>query len=338
MNALETLIAALSEVCAGLPDRRKTPRRPGEYTMSDIGPPAFSLFFMGCASFLDHQRRLAEGNGRSNCQTLFGIQKILTDPHIRSMLDGVPTAAFDPLFYKAIETGGVLDPFERLDGWILIALDGTEHFCPRCSSRKRYDGGIEYFHSLLGASIVAPGHQQVPPLPPEFIAPRDGAKKQGCERNAAKRWLARHGAAVKSHRPVFLGDDLFACQPIAAAIQQASGNFIPICKPSSHWTTTEYLHGATLEEHQTTSVTPGKGRSATIYRWFSGVPLRDTDDALAVNWFSIEIQNAKGKRTYCNSFVTDLTVAADIAARGRALEERERNVQRPEKQQIQPGA
>src|SRR5208283_2534416 len=51
---------------------------------------------------------------------------------------------------------------------------------------KRSDGGTEYFHAFLGASIVAPGHQQVLPLPPEFIAPQDGVEKQDCERNAAK--------------------------------------------------------------------------------------------------------------------------------------------------------
>ena len=327
VTALETLIAALSGVCAGLPDRRKTPRRPSEYTMSDIGLSAFSLFFMGSASFLDHQRRLEEGHGRSNCQTLFGINKIPTDPHIRQMLDGAPTGAFDPLFLRAIETGGVLDPFRRLDGRILIALDGTEHFCSRkihcrrCSMRKRSDGGTEYFHAFLGASIVAPGHQQVLPLPPEFITHQDGAEKQDCERNAAKRWLARHGPAVKPLRPVFLGDDLFACQPIAAAIQDAGGNFILTCKPSSHQTITEYLYGASLEEHRTTAVTPGKGRSTTIYHWLSGVPLRATHDALPVNWFSIEILNCKGKRTYFNSFVTDLAVntatAANLAACGR---------------------
>jgi hypothetical protein len=28
------------------------------------------------------------------------------------------------------------------------------------------------------------------------------------------------------------------------------------------------------------------------------VPLRATDDAITVNWFSIETFNAKGKRTY----------------------------------------
>jgi hypothetical protein len=50
--------------------------------------------------------------------------------------------------------------------------------------------------------------------------------------------------------------------------------------------------------------------------------MRDTKDALSVNWFSVEIQNNKGKRTYYNSFVTDLPVAAanvaELAACGRA--------------------
>ena len=114
MSALEQHIAELSAVCAGLPDRRKGPLPRGGYTMADIGLSAFSLFFMGSPSFLAHQRALAEGQGRSNCQTLFGITAIPSDNHIRQMLDGAPTAAFDPLFLKAIETPEVLTPFQRL--------------------------------------------------------------------------------------------------------------------------------------------------------------------------------------------------------------------------------
>lgn len=327
MAVLEQLIAELGEVCADLPDRRKGPRSDDDYTMSDIGLSAFSIFFMGSPSFLGHQRALMEGHGRSNCQTLFGMTAIPSDAYVRLMLDGARPAAFDPLFFKTIETEGVLAPFQRLDRRILIALDGTEHFCSRkihcqsCSTRRRSDGGMEYFHAFLAASIVASGHKQVLPLPPEFVAPQDGAEKQDCERNAAKRWLARHGSAVARYRPVVLGDDLFACQPIAAAIQQAGGNFILTCKPASHQTIAEYLYGATLEEQHQSVQTRGK-RTTTIYRWLCGVPLRATDDALTVNWFSVEIQNAKGKRTYFNSFVTDLAVTsgtvAELAACGRA--------------------
>ena len=327
MSLVDELIAELSGVCAGLPDKRTGPHRDGDYKMADIGLSAFSIFFMGSPSFLAHQRALEDGQGRSNCQTLFAISAIPSDAYIRLMLDGAAPAAFDGLFIKAIEAAGPLTPFQRLDGRVPIALDGTEYFCsrklhcPQCSTRLRSDGGTEYFHAFLGASLVAPGHKQVMPLPPEFIAPQDGAEKQDCERNAAKRWLARHGPTVAHLRPVYLGDDLFACQPIADAIHHAGGSFILTCKPASHKTVTEYLHGAELEEHRQTICKRGK-RTATIYRWLSAVPLRATDDALAVNWFSIEICNAKGKRTYYNSFVTDLPVTpntvAELAACGRA--------------------
>jgi len=327
VSALEERIAELSKVCAGLPDRRKGPLPVGAYTMADIGLSAFSLFFMGSPSFLAHQRILAEGQGRSNCQTLFGMSAIPSDNYIRQMLDGAPTAAFDGLFIQAIETPEVLTPFRRLDGRILIALDGTEHHgsrkvhCARCSTRKRSDGGTEYFHAFLGASIVAPRHQHVLPLAPEFIVPQDGAEKQDCERNAAKRWLARHGTSLGHLRPVFLGDDLFACQPIAEAIRAAGGNFILTCKPASHRTVTEYLYGAKLTEHRETVVKRGK-RTTTVYRWLADVPLRDSADALKVDWFSVEMFDAKAKRTYHNSFVTDLAVmagnVAELAACGRA--------------------
>jgi len=324
---IDDLIAELGMACAGLPDQRTGQCRDGQYTMTDIGLSAFSLFFMGSPSFLAHQRALARGHGRSNCQTLFGISAIPSDNYIRLMLDGASPGAFDHLFFRAIDAAGPLTRFHCLDGRVLIALDGSEYFCsrkiscPQCSTRRRADGGTEHFHAFLGATIVAPGHHQVLPLPPEFIAPQDGAEKQDCERNAAKRWLARHGRSVAHLRPIFLGDDLFACQPIATAIQQAGGNFILTCKPSSHQTVTEYLHGAKLEEHRQT-IRKGRQHTTIVYRWLSGVPLRASADAITVNWFSIEIRNAAGKRTYYNSFVTDLAVTADnvaeLAASGRA--------------------
>ena len=86
--------------------------------------------------------------------------------------------------------------FERLGGRTLIALDGTEYFCsqklgcPHCQTRKRSNGKTDFYHSMLAATLVAPGHNMVVPLMPEFIAKQDGAEKQDCERNAAKRWLA----------------------------------------------------------------------------------------------------------------------------------------------------
>jgi hypothetical protein len=115
MSALEELLSDLKEVCAGLEDKRR-----GEgyhYTMADIGLAAFSVFFMQSPSFLGHQRVLAEGHGRSNCQTLLGMAAIPSDNHIRQMLDGNSPGAFDGLFIKALETVAAADglsAFQRL--------------------------------------------------------------------------------------------------------------------------------------------------------------------------------------------------------------------------------
>ena len=77
------------------------------------------------------------------------------------------------------------------------------------------------------------------------------------------------------------------------------------------------------------------------YRWLRTVPLRDARDALAVNWFEIEIINARGETTYRNSFVTDLPVGpenvVELAACGRARWKIENEtLQRPEEQGLQP--
>ncbi len=320
MKTLEYLLTELKGVCAGLMDRRRS--KDCTYTMADIGMAAFSLFFMQSPSFLAHQEVLAAGRGRSNCQTLFGMEKIPSDNHIRQMLDGAAPEVFDGLFLKAVAAAEAADglvAFRRLDGRVLIALDGTEHFrsskihCPCCSRQQHSDGKIDFFHSFLGATLVAPGHARVLPLPPEFITPQDGAEKQDCERAAAKRWLTRVGATLAPFRPVYLGDDLYACQPIAEAIQASGGSFILTCKPSSHKTITEYLEGAELTGHRQVIHQPGK-KSTFIYRWLNQIPLRDTKDALIVNWVSVEILNAKGRRTYHNSFVTDLPVTAETVA------------------------
>ena len=320
MQVLQTLLDGVRTACAGFPDKR----RGGEvsYSMADIGLSAFALFFMQSESFLSYQRGLAEGRKTSNCHSLFAMTAIPTDNHIRAMLDPVDPAHLQPAFDQALAAlrrHGGLAAFERLDGRALIALDGTEYFCsqklgcPQCLRRQRANGKTERYHALLAATIVAPGHAMALPLMPAFIAPQDGAEKQDCERNAAKRWLATHGGRVKDLRPVYLGDDLFACQPIAEAIQAAGGDFLLTAKPSSHKALYDFMQGACVEEHTTAQKVAGK-RLAYRYRWFEQAPLRDGKDAMRVNWVGVTITDAKGKVTYDSAFVTSLPVARDTVA------------------------
>jgi hypothetical protein len=206
-------------------------------------------------------------------------------------------------------------------------LDGTEFHCSdkihcqNCSHRQRGRKGTEYFHTMLAATIVAPGHNRAIPLAPEFVAPQDGHDKQDCESRAARRWLSTHGTTYAALKPVYLGDDLFSRQPICEAVRAAGGHFLFVCKPDSHPAIEEFRAGLVLDE-RVERVRRGKQYVTHRYRWLCDVPLRGDAKAMPVNWLEIEIVDAKGKVTYRNSFITDLPVdrdtVAELAACGRS--------------------
>ena len=220
--------------------------------MADFALAAFAPFFMQSPSFLAHQRHLETGQGRSNCQTLFGMRKIPGDSQIRAKLDAIEPAMFHPMFADLVaELGrcGGLDAMRCLDGRVPIALDGTEFHCsdkihcPNCSRRKRGKDKTEYFHTVLAATIVPPGHNRVVPLEPEFVVPRDGHDKQDCESRAIRRWLAAHGTRYARFDPVCLGDDLLSRQPICQAVLDEGGHFLFVRKPDTHKAIEEFRAG-----------------------------------------------------------------------------------------------
>ena len=154
------------------------------------------------------------------------MERIPSDNYIRDNLDPVDPAHLQPLFNRmeiCLHQPEMKQAFQRLGDRTLIAWDGTEYFnsykinCPYCLTRKRRNGRTECYHTLLSATVVAPGTNRVVPLMPEFIANEDGAEKQDCERNAVKRWFGKHAERIKSLKPIYLGDDLFACQPVQPA-------------------------------------------------------------------------------------------------------------------------
>lgn len=336
MQTHDRLLAALRRCCETVPDNRRG--KNATYAMADFALAAFAPFFLQSPSFLAHQRHLETGQGRSNCQTLFGMRKIPGDSQVRAMLDPVDPAHFFPMFADVMaefrQSGG-LDAMRSLDGHLLIALDGTEYHCSdkihcaNCSHRKRSKapgpakagGKIEYFHAMLAAAVVAPGHNRAVPLEPEFILPQDGHAKQDCESCAVRRWLGKHGARYAALRAVYLGDDLMSRQPICQAVLATGGHFLFVCKPDSHPAIEEFRQGIKADE-MVEKVRRGKQWATYRYKWLSDVPLRGDAAAIDVNWLSIEIRNDKGDITYRNSFITDLPVqrdnVAELAAAGRA--------------------
>lgn len=116
------------------------------------------------------------------------------------------------------------------------------------------------------------------------------------------------------HLPVdttILGDDLYCRQPFCQQLLQQGRHFILVCKPDSHRTLYEWAddfqrlgHVGVLEKKRWT----GKQRQIERYRFVNQVPLRNTDDALMVNWCEVEVIDGQGKAIYRNAFATDYTL------------------------------
>ena len=85
--------------------------------------------------------------------------------------------------FDALGQAGVLASFRSVNGTLLLALDGTEHFsspairCECCSTRRHANGKTTYCHSALTPVLVRPGMDKVIALAPEFVTPQDGLAK-----------------------------------------------------------------------------------------------------------------------------------------------------------------
>lgn len=90
-----------------------------------------------------------------------------------------------------------------------------------------------------------------------------------------------------------------------------------MCRLESHPTLYEHLEGIDLPT-VTTKRRTGKVEETYTYRYLNGVPLRDSEDALLVNWCEITVSRPDGKVTYQNSFanhlLSDETVAEVVLA------------------------
>lgn len=76
------------------------------YSLKDAILAAFSVFFMQCEPFLEHQRQMQSRRGKDNAQTLFGLVQIPTMPQIRNILDKVAATQLFSMFewvYQALK-------------------------------------------------------------------------------------------------------------------------------------------------------------------------------------------------------------------------------------------
>ena len=242
----------------------------------------------------------------------------------------------------AVAGGGQLADFHGYAGQWLCALDGVQYFssdsihCDQCT-RHQQGKKTRYSHSVIAPVLVAPGHDYVVSLEPEFITPQDGADKQDSEAAAAQRWTARQRGRFAPWRVTILADDLHSHEPFCRALLQEQYNYILVCKPESHAFVYEQLGELAQLRLLGECVSQcwngqGKGRhEAWTYRYANDLLLRDSDDALHVNWCELLVTNIDSQLDgrvgcaellYHNTFITnhrfrDDNVAANVRS-GRA--------------------
>jgi len=326
-HRFDHLIERWRTVAAGLPDRRTGDNT--RYAMADIALSAFAVFFTQCPSFLSFQQNMEQARGRNNARSLFQVQRIPSDNHIRQTLDPVEPRHLFSLFdelHQAFDQTGLLETMRAVGHTRLIALDATWYFssqsknihCASCSCLRHADGATTHFHSAITPVLVSPGHAQVIPLRPEFITPQDGQIKQDCEINAAKRWLAAHATRYSTGNDTLLGDDLYAHQPFCRQALLHGFHFLFTCKPASHAHLGRWVEALAPgpDLHTLKQRVKGKGNrwEHHQYRWAHGVPLTEGADTLKVNWCEVTITDADGATLYRNSFITDWRITADNVA------------------------
>lgn len=215
------LLETVRRCFAEIEDPRR--RRNGvRYPLSDTLSAALAMFSLKYPSLLQFDTGARNDEVvRHNLRTLYGVNEAPCDTQMRSRLDPVKPSLLRPGFralHSALQRGQALADYAYLDGAYLLSVDGTGMFassrvsCKHCCE-KQTRSGPEYYHQLLGAVLVHPDRRTVLPLDFEPISRADGAKKNDCERNAAKRLLESVAHQYPKRRFVVIEDALAANAP-----------------------------------------------------------------------------------------------------------------------------
>ncbi|WP_198262540.1 hypothetical protein [sulfur-oxidizing endosymbiont of Gigantopelta aegis] len=142
---------------------------------------------------------MEEEQNQNNLRTLFNVEKISKNSQLRDILDLIPSKTFAPAFkdlFERLRRHKHLEEYAILPNTLLCVIDGTQYYsskqihCDCCLHKEHRTGEITYSHAVLQGAIMHPDKKQVLPVMPEAIQNTDGTKKQDCESNAAKRFIA----------------------------------------------------------------------------------------------------------------------------------------------------
>jgi hypothetical protein len=214
-----------------------------EIPLVDALMSGLAVFGLKYPSLLKFDEERHERTVRHNLSRLYGVERAPCDTQLREILDPVDPQQLRPAYkalFAKLQRGKGLAPYAYLGGYYLLSIEGTGMFCssliscPECCIKHARSGEVSYYHQLLGAVIVHPEQKVVIPVAPEPITRQDGASKNDCERNAAKR-LLRALRREQPHLKLIVVEDALASNgPHIQLLQKLDMRFILGVKPGDH--------------------------------------------------------------------------------------------------------
>ena len=319
----DALYALLGEGFARIPDHRR-PNPP--IPLRDALLSAFAMFSLKDPSLLAFDERRND----ANMKALFGIGQIPSDTQTREILDPVDPDRLRALFgdvFRQLQRGKALEPFEFYNGGYLLSLDGTGYFssekihCDSCQVKEHKNGTVSYEHQMLAAVIVHPDIKEVIPLAPEPIQKQDGSAKNDCERNAARRLLAKIRREHPRLKLIVVEDGLASNGPHVRDLIDFGMSFILGVKPGDHASLFEQVEAA-RREGRSPKLQRKEGKVAAEVSWVWDVVLNESNPDLRVNFLEYNEYDASGNRLKHFTWISDFHItrrnAWVLASGGRA--------------------
>jgi len=305
----EGLLRTARQVFAAIPDAPGQDIVLVDHLMSGLA--VFSLKYPSLLQF-EHDRR-EEETTQANLKALYGVERAPSDTRFRERLDALDPSHLRPLYtalFAHLQRGKGLEGFDYLDGHYLLSLDGTGYFssqkvhCVQCAEKHHHNGITTYYHQMLGAVLVHPDHKEVFPLAPEPILKPDGAKKNDCERNAAKRLLTDLRREHPHLKLIVVEDALASNAPHIRHLQALDFSFILGAKQSDHTFLFDWVE--TSAQRTEASFTDEHGVRHR-FRYLNGVPLNDANFDLEINFLEYWEHAPDGTVTHF-AWVTDIPI------------------------------
>ena len=306
----DALLRLVHSGFANIPDDRPDDV---DISLADVLMSAFAMFSLKSPSLLAFDQQRAEGN----LHTIYGIERVPCDTYMREILDPVSPKSLRPVFkslFRQLQRGKALEEMVFLDGYYLLALDGTGYFssttihCESCLQRVHRNGSITYYHQMLGAAIIHPDVRTVIPLMPEPIGTHDGTDKNDCERNAAKRFIVKLRQDHPHLKFIVTEDSLSSNAPHIETLQNHALHFILGVKEGDHTFLFQQVQAA--EHAGRVTAYERHDRAARVvhrFRFVNDVPLNASHVDVRVN--CIEYWELGEDKVQHFSWVTDLRVS-----------------------------